>query len=309
MSPMATLRDLNKLNAFVRVTERRSFTKAAQDLKTSPSVLSKRLNDLERTLGFSLLNRSTHGVVLTEAGEGLFKNCLQMLASLDNYVIGTRNQQAGPYGALRVKVSAEYARWIVAPLIAEFIRRYPKLRVELMAEVGIMNSLDDGCDVIIASRKPEGPGFVGREIGHIAHVICASPKYFRKHGKPERPQQLQDHNCLVNSLSAPKKWPFKIGAKEFFVEVRGSFSSNSSDVLTQVALDGVGIIRAPRHSVKTELASGKLEPVFQDATQSNELLRAYFPKSKNLPAKITEFVKFLQTSTRQGSSRLQPIRK
>ena len=97
MSLTAALRDLNKLNAFVRVAERRSFTKAAADLRTTPSVISKHMKELEDALGFSLFNRSTHGIVLTDAGEGLFQNCLQMLAKLDDYVVETRNLQKGPY--------------------------------------------------------------------------------------------------------------------------------------------------------------------------------------------------------------------
>ena len=96
MSLTAALRDLNKLNTFVRVAERRSFTKAAADLRTTPSVVSKHMKELEAALGFSLFNRSTHGIVLTDAGEGLFQNCLQMLSKLDGYVVETRNLQKGP---------------------------------------------------------------------------------------------------------------------------------------------------------------------------------------------------------------------
>src|SRR3981189_3457982 len=118
MSLTAALRDLNKLNAFVRVAERRSFTKAAADLRTTPSVVSKHMKELEDALGFSLLNRSTHGLVLTDAGEGLFQNCLQMLAKLDYYGVETRNGQKGPDGTLRVQRRSDYARHILAPLIS-----------------------------------------------------------------------------------------------------------------------------------------------------------------------------------------------
>src|SRR4029078_11594387 len=90
ISLTAALRDLNKLNAFVRVAERCSFTKAAADLRTTPSVISKHMKELEEALGYSLLNRSTHGIMLTDAGETLFQHCLQMLAKLDEHVVETR---------------------------------------------------------------------------------------------------------------------------------------------------------------------------------------------------------------------------
>src|SRR5437764_11313692 len=94
MPVTAVLRDLNKLNTFVRVAQRRSFTKAAAELRTRPSVISKRMKELEDSLGFSLVNRSTHGVVLTDAGEGLFQRCLELLAKVDDYITERRNIEA-----------------------------------------------------------------------------------------------------------------------------------------------------------------------------------------------------------------------
>src|SRR4249920_2952182 len=103
MPVTAVLRDLNKLNTFVRVAQRRSFTGAAAELRTRPSVISKRMKELEESLGFSLLNRSTHGLVLTDAGEGLFQQCLEMLVRIDEYATERRNIETGPFGTLRIQ--------------------------------------------------------------------------------------------------------------------------------------------------------------------------------------------------------------
>ncbi len=296
MSSMPTLRDLNKLNTFVRVAERRSFTQAARDLRTTPSVISKHMSELEDALGFSLLNRSPHGVTLTEAGKHLFENCLQLLENLDEFVIETRNDQTGPYGSLRIHATTSYARWILAPLMPGFIRRYPQLRVDLITESPSRDPIEDGCDVIVANSKPAAPGLVERDIGPIRHVVCASPSYFRRHGKPGEPQDLRGHNCLADSSFSPRKWLFKKGSREIMVEVKGSFSSNSSAILTQAALDGVGIIKVPRYSVRTELAKGKLKPIFEDITHSQERMRAYYSKTKYLPAKTLAFIDLLQAA-------------
>jgi LysR family transcriptional regulator for bpeEF and oprC len=205
MSLTAPLRDLKKLNTFVRVAERRSFTKAAADLRTTPSVISKHMKELEESLGFSLLNRSTHGIVLTDAGEGLFQNCLQMLATLDDYVVDTRNLQTGPFGMLRVQTTSDYARCLLSPLIVAFADRHQGLRVHLSVLADDhTSSEDDGFDVIVASRKPSLPGLVERDLGAVQHVICASPAYFQRFGWPREPQDLREHNCLVNFYSGPK---------------------------------------------------------------------------------------------------------
>jgi len=296
MSLTAALRDLNKLNAFVRVAERRSFTKAAADLRTTPSVVSKHMKELEEALGFSLLNRSTHGLVLTDAGEGLFQNCLQMLAKLDDYVVETRNAQKGPYGTLRVQTTGDYARHVLAPLIAKFVRRHPGLRVHLFVATDNANSAEDGFDVVVTSVKPSMPGLIDRDLGSIRHIICASPTYFQRFGKPKEPQDLRDHNCLVNLASTPKGWPFRSASRQFVVEVKGALSSNSSAVLIQMALQGDGIIRVPHFAVKARLADKTLKAIFEGTTLSPERVYAYFSKAKHLPAKTADFIQFLQAS-------------
>jgi DNA-binding transcriptional LysR family regulator len=296
MSLTAALRDLNKLNTFVRVGERLSFTRAAADLRTTPSVVSKHMKELEAALGFSLLNRSTHGIVLTEAGEGLFQSCLQMLSKLDGYVVEARNLQTGPVGTLRVQAASDYARCVLAPVMAAFVERYPGLRIHLFVATDSSNSVDDGFDVIVAGSKPSLPGLVDRDLGGIAHVVCASPDYFKRFGRPKKPEDLREHNCLVNLLAAPKGWPFKVASRQVVVGVKGALSSNSHAVLIQMAVEGHGIIRAPLYAVKAELANKTLEPIFEGATLSPERMRAYFSKAKHLPAKTSDFVQFLRAS-------------
>ena len=295
MPSLPTLRDLNKLNTFVRVAERKSFTQAARDLRTTPSVVSKHMSELEDALGFSLLNRSPHGVALTEAGTHLLESCLQLLANLDEFVVETRNVQTGPFGSLRLHATTGYARWIIAPLMPAFLHRYPHIRVDLVTESLPRDSIDNGSDVIVASAKPAMPGLVEKDIGPIPHVVCASAGYFRQHGKPSEPHDLREHNCLVDSFS-PRKWTFKKGSREIVVEVKGSLSSNSSAILTQAALDDVGIIKVPRYTVRAELASGKLQSIFEDITHSGERMRAYYSKTKYLPAKTLAFIDLLQTA-------------
>lgn len=296
MSLTAALRDLNKLNTFVRVAERRSFTKAAQDLRTTPSVVSKHMKELEEALGFSLLNRSTHGIVLTDAGEGLFQNCLKMLAKIDDYVVDARNLQTGPFGTLRVQTTSDYARHVLVPLIGTFAARHAGLRVHLSVLADDSAPAEDGFDVIVARTKPSLPGLIDRDLGAIRHVVCASPNYFQRFGRPKQPEDLREHSCLVNLMSTPKGWPFRNGARQKTIEVKGALSSNSSAVLVQMALQGDGIIRVPHYAVQARLADKSLQTIFEGATLSPERMRAYFSKAKHLPAKTTDFVQFLHTS-------------
>jgi DNA-binding transcriptional LysR family regulator len=301
MTVLPALRDLNKLNAFVRVAESRSFTKAAQDLSTSPSVISKHISDLERNLGFSLLTRSTHGVALTEAGEGLLQKCLKLLAGVDEYVIDTRNTQTGPYGFLRIQTASDYARWVLAPIVREFLKIHSQVRVEIVTRVG--TAFDEESDIAIGNVKPKTPGLIGEVVGKVGHVICATPKYFEMHGRPKNLRELRKHNCLIDSTTAPKtstaagsgEWRFRKGSQVLIAEVKGSFCSDSAAVLRQMTLDHLGIARMPHYAIKAELADGLLEPIFQDMTSLEEM-SAYYSKTKLLPAKVTSFLSFLRAS-------------
>jgi DNA-binding transcriptional LysR family regulator len=292
----AALRDLNKLNTFVRVAQHRSFTKAATELRTRPSVVSKRIKELETSLGFTLIHRSTHGLVLTEAGEGLFQHCLQTLVKLDDYVTERRNLETGPFGTLRIQAISEYARAILAPLTIKFVEQHPGVRVHLSADSAA--SGDESFDVIVSGQKPSTPGIVGRDLGAIRHVVCASPAYFRKFGRPKTPQELKNHNCLADPYSGPKKWPFRNSSRPLLIEIKGSMSSTSQSVLIQMALHGSGIVRVPFHLVRSEITQKRLEVIFQKVTLSPERLSVYFAKAKRLPAKTFDFVKFLETSLR-----------
>jgi DNA-binding transcriptional LysR family regulator len=296
MSFTAALRDLNKLNTFVRVAQRLSFTKAAAELRTRPSVISKRMKELEESLGFSLINRSTHGVVLTEAGEELFQQCIEMLAKLDDYVTERRNIETGPFGTLRVQAAGDYARSVLAPLTIKFAKNRPGVRVHLSVVSDNSVPAEDGYDVIVSSQKPSLPGIVGLDLGIIRHVICASPAYFRKFGRPKTPQDLREHNCLADLYSGPKSWPFQNSPRPLLIEVKGSLSSNSTAALIQMALRSCGIIRVPLDAVRTEIADGNLVVIFKNASLSPERMHAYHAKVKRLPAKTAEFINFLETS-------------
>jgi DNA-binding transcriptional LysR family regulator len=293
---MQAIKDLNKLSTFVRVADRRSFTKAARDLRTTPSVVSKHISELEDMLGFSLLCRSTHGVALTEVGERFFKNCLTALEGLEDFVITARNTQIGPYGTLRIQATSGFARWLIAPLMPAFMGRYPHLRIELVDEGVTQDPVDYGCDVIISSRKPNGPGLVGRDIGTLEHIICASPSYLRQYGQPQRPHELRDHKCIVDSPFAAKEWWFKDDTGEVSIEVRGTFCSNSPAVRAQLAMEGIGIARVPHYTVRSDLVKGTLKSILGGVALSRERIGVYYSRTKHLPAKTTAFVEFVESA-------------
>ncbi len=291
---MTVLRDLNKLNTFVRVAERRSFTKAAADLRTTPSVVSNRMRELEDALGFSLMNRSTHGIVLTDAGERLNRHCLEMLERVDTCVKEERTHQSGVVGMLRVQASPYLVNCVLAPAITQFMQQHSGMRIYLSAIEDGSESTEDGFDIVLTSRKPTAPGLVGKDLGEIPYVICGSPSYFRANGRPRLPKELRGHNCLVNPFSRSKGWPFQVDGRQTLVNVKGNQSSNSDLALVRLASGGCGLIRVPCQLVKHELQHSILEPIFEDSTLSMARVGVWYSKARSLPAKTTEFIRFMR---------------
>ena len=295
MTEYRVLRDLNKLNTFVRVAERKSFTRAAQDLRTTPSVISKHIKELEDGLGFVVLNRSTHGVSMTEYGEGLLQHCLQMLDQVDHFVTDARMSQKLPHGTLRLQTVGHYADVVAAPVVTRFLRRMPTLKLHHIGAYDSSQMVDDGADVILSTRRMTLPGFHEVDLGPVAYVVCASPEYLKAKGCPVDPRSLKEHNCIADLKSPSKEWPFMVHGQSVLIDVSGTLLSNGHISACRAALDGLGVIRAPALLVEAELRDGRLISLLQGAVSSSEHLIAYYSNAKALPKKTTEFLADLRS--------------
>lgn len=288
------MEDLNKIRTFVCVAEERSFTVAARKLHMTPSAVSKQITDLEAKLGLTLLNRSTRGVALTDAGAKLFEQSAQALEDLTAAVTAARELQGAPQGVLRLHVVTGFAQWVLAPMLPRFIAKYPTLSLEVSTATPADSLVKARADLVVSGKTFPDPGVAYRDLGPVPYVVCASPEYFQRHGKPKRPEDLVNHNCLIHTLFAPKAWPFTVNGRNMSVRVKGSLSSSSSEVLQQVALQGGGIVRLADYTVAAELASGRLVSIFDGMTRTIHHMRVYFPSGRDLPAKTTAFLDFLE---------------
>ena len=289
------MKDLNKLQTFVCVAEERSFTRAAHRLHVTPSAVSKQIADLEGQLSVALFNRSTRGVTMTEPGKALFSRCSNILDALDQAMLATRGLQAAPQGTLKVHASFGFAHRVLAPLLPKFMALYPDLQIEVTTSTPAMSLVKSGSDVVVSSKRMPDPGVAYRDVASTPLVICAAPAYFRLNGLPRHPKDLLGHNCLRHTIFAPRAWPFLEEGKRIAVRISGNFSSESSEVLRQVALQGGGIVRMPIYFVREDLEAGRLVPIFEEWAHATQRTRIYFPRGHYLPAKTIAFVDFLES--------------
>ncbi len=294
MSVKRVLRDLNKLNTFVRVAERKSFTRAAEDLRTTPSMISKHIKELEEALGFVILNRSTHGMSLTEAGEGLLQNCLEMLDQIDSYVTEARNSQETPHGTLSLQTIGDYAGLAAAPVVARYLSKMPGLKLHHSASPDVSQGPGDGADIILTLKRLTAPGFQEVDLGAVRHVVCASPAYLALHGPVSDPRMLKERSCIGDLKSPSKEWPFHSSGQTMLVEIGGPLLSNGWVLACEAAILGLGIVRAPARAVEAAVARGQLICLLENSVASPERLLAYHSGGSALPKKTAEFMALLR---------------
>ena len=293
--------DLNNVGIFLRVAERKSFTLAARDLRLSPSSVSKHIQELENELGATLLVRSTRRLSLTEAGEAFYERCTSAIHELDQAQSAISSLYGRPAGTLRVSVALGFGETVLTPLIPDFLAENPDLRLSLKLNAERVNLVEEGMDVVIRAGPELDTRLEFRELVPIAHRICASPSFLKQHGTPAHPRELERFNCLTNPVFAAKIWNFQEEGRDIAVRVNGCYEVNSSQALRVAALAGLGVARIPTYIIRDDLKAGRLVPLFEASTVTTQVMRAFYARSKHLPAKIPVFLDFLDRKIRHGN--------
>lgn len=294
--------DLVAMAVFVRVVDARSFAAAAREMGLSKSVVSARIAKLEERLGVRLLHRTTRRLALTTEGVRFYERCARVIADADEAAELVAGSNDSPRGLLRVGAPSAFGQLHLAAPIAEFLRLYPDVRVELQLGDRVVDLVEAGLDVAIrVGRRIEGGTLLIRKLASDRAVACASASYLRRVGIPWRPQDLVHHNCLGSSLARGEQWEFKTSEGIIELAGTGNLTSDSTVFLREAALAGSGIALLPRWVVAGDLASGALRPVLEDFEHMEMAVYAVRPQSRLVPAKVTAFLDHLSAYFRSPS--------
>nr|WP_218166755.1 LysR family transcriptional regulator [Pseudomonas sp. G1002] len=279
---------------FAMVAEQGSLSGAARVLGLTPSSISRIITRIEGRIGTRLLLRTTRAITLTAEGEAYLRGARRILADMAE-VEDAITDQGAPRGRLRVSAALAHGRLSIVPLVAAFSARYPAIVVELRLEDEVVDILGGQADVAIRFGQLADSPLTARLIGSIGEVIVASPDYLARHGTPQVPQDLLNHNCLrFNFRRAAPDWPFRVDGRDFSLQVSGTIEGNSGEVLSQLAKLGAGIARIGAFSVVDDLASGDLVPLLEAYNPGDqEPIHAVFVGGAAMPARVRAFVDFL----------------
>ena len=287
---------LTEMMTFAKVVETRSFSAAADELKTSKSLVSKQISTLESALGVRLLNRTTRRMSLTEIGAAYYEHCARIAQEIDAAAETVTQLQAEPRGVLRITSPVIFASLHLAPAIQAFLRRYEKVEIELDATDRIMDIVDEGYDLAIRITDHPSPTMVARQIAPLHWVTCAAPDYLERRGIPQTPQDLRDHDCLMyHGMPASREgWRFMVGNKEVAVNVGGRCRVNNSEALIRLAVGGMGIVLFPTYVVSHHLKKGRLQVVLPNtvANPGMSLYVTYLP-NRYMQPKVRAFIDHL----------------
>ncbi len=291
---MDKINKLNSIEVFLRVAKLQSFSDAANQLGLSKAMVSKHIRNLENSLGVRLLNRTTRQISLTESGLAYRVRIKEIMNDMTETEQSIAQLSSEPQGTLRVMAPTSFGSFHLARAIADYRKIYTKVGIETILTDREAHIIEDGLDIVIKVGLLEDSSMVARKIADARMVVCASQEYLDKHGVPEVPDELHQHNCLIYSGRAPLgEWRFSIKGKVKKIRVKGDVRSNIGEALRTAALEGCGLIQLPNYMVGLDIKSGRLISLLEEFEPPARPIHAVYLDRRHLSAKVRTFVDFL----------------
>lgn len=287
---------ISNIQLFVRVVEEGSFSAAARRSGQTPSSVSKQISQLETELNARLFHRTTRKQSLTEAGEIYFQHARQIATDITEAKLAINKLTAAPSGSLHITAEPDLAVTHIAPLLPEFLQKYPDVNIRISMNALRIDILEKGIDLAIRMGHLGDSSLIARKIADSKSIICASPTYLKNNGTPRRPQDLITHNCLsFRTEPGKKEWNFKQETSTLDIPITGRVNASSLFFLRKLVLQHLGIAMIPSWIITQELKQKRLIPLLTDYPHDPDStpITAIFANNRHLAPKIRVFVDFL----------------
>lgn len=287
--------EINELRLLTQLVLAGSLTEASKRLNSSLPAVSRRLSAMEARLGVRLIERHARRFQLTEEGALLHERAVQILMDVDEAEAEASAAGKSPQGQLRFLCPVHIGRTRIANLVARFSQLYPGVRVELALTDAPVDVVTSDIDLALYVGQPENPLTVARRIFAGRRAVCASPAYVQKHGMPQTPEELAQHECLrlVRGSKLSSRWRFQRDGVVFEVPVGGRLSTTSSEVLHQWTLDGYGIGIKTLWDIEEDLASGRVIECLAPYACDDIDLHIVYGRRTHLPLRMRVFIDFM----------------
>ena len=285
------------MRAFTHVVEEGGFAAAARKMQLSRSSVNKLVINLENQLGVQLLYRTTRKVIPTDTGRAFYERCIEILSTLEEVELAVSQQSQQPRGIFKINAPLSFGISFFGPTIAEFMRSYPEIKIQLTLEDGFIDPIAEGYDLSMRiGTPPQSPNFVVHQIKTFPRLICASPGYLRMKGIPQYSKELKHHHCLhYGHFTADSHWLLMTNGKEEKVRINPVFCANNGDVLRDAAINDLGIVMLPDFILNSAIEAGTLQVILPDCQVSGLSLSVFYPLNRHLSTKVKLFTEFIKS--------------
>lgn len=288
------------MNTFVRIVEKGTLTAAAAALDTSLPSVVRTLAALERALGVRLLNRTTRRLHLTDDGAQYLERCRTILSAMQDAETALASRRSDPHGRLAVTASVLFGRRYIAPIMSDFLRRYPQVGADLLFVDRIVNLVEEGMDVAVRIGPLADSTLIAVPVGKVRFRICASPEYLKRRGTPRTVADLREHACVRHTGFAPGGgWRFRVGRRVVTVPINAVLTSNEIDSSLQACLSGVGLGMFLSYQTAPYRDAKKLKYVLEEFETDPVPVHVVYPQARLVSGKVRAFVDDCVSKLRQ----------
>lgn len=287
---------LETLQLFTRIVETGSFSRAADMLDIPRATATHAIKQLEARLSTRLLERTTRQVRPTLDGQAYYERCVQVLNDLEDAEASLRHVAANPRGVLRIDMHGTHATRIVLPQIDDFRSRFPSIDLVVSSGDRLVDLVREGVDCVVRGGHPRDSTLVAKRLAMMPQVVCASPDYLARSGRPNHPDELPSHQAVrFFSSTGNNAYPFEliVDAQARKYEVGGWIAVNDAETYVVSALRGCGLIQVPRFHVEDELRDGRLVEVLGEWRSPDLPVSALYPYRRHLSPRVRVFVEWL----------------
>ena len=281
------------MRVFITVVDLGSQSAAADHLDLSRPVVSRYLAELEDWVGARLLHRTTRKLSLTAAGGETLPRCRQLLDLCGDMQAAVSEPDDAPRGLLRLSVSTSFGQAQLGAAIAEYVKRYPLVTVDLQMLDRTVNLVDERIDLAIRTSNDLDPNLIARRLTVCRSVVCATPAYLREHPAPQKVEDLARHNCLTHSYFGKSLWHFEENGEHVSVPVHGNITANEASTLMRVTLAGAGVAMLPSYQAGELIRSGELVRLLPHAEPRQMNIYAVYASRKHMPSALRSLLDFL----------------
>jgi DNA-binding transcriptional LysR family regulator len=294
--------DISDIGCFVRTVDLGSFAAVGIEIGLTPSGVSRIVTRLEDRLGVKLIHRTTRRLALTPEGETFLAHARGILSAVEVAQAAVASTHGRARGHVRLNSGTAFAKHRLARLLPDFIAQYPDITIDLSVGDQRIDPISERVDVTIRVGPLADSELIAVRLGEVRRVIAASPRYLAVHGTPRKPADLLQHNCLLLSgFSRLSQWPLFENGKRVLIAAKGNVTSDSAELLLDLALAGMGILRLGDFLGETALAQGQLVPLLADCHDDDPqpITALLLPDRQSIP-RVRAVVDFLKARLKTG---------